>query len=62
MSGRKVYDQPSEVTVEDGIVLIHGPDDIDICVTAEVAEEISERLLIGAMQARGQRFFTGERD
>ena len=53
-----VYDQPSEVEAENGVVLVKGPDDIDVRMTPDAAEETSERLNTGAMKARGQRYFS----
>ena len=53
-----VYDQPSEVEAKNGVVLVKGPDDIDVRMTPDAAEETSERLNTGAMKARGQRYFS----
>ena len=61
MPDRKVYDEAGEVDAEDGVVSIKGPDAVDVHITPEAAEETSERLNIGAMKARGQRYFS-ERD
>ena len=55
MAHRKVYQQPSSVTAEDGYVLVKGPDDVDVCLSPDAAEETSNRLLEGLMKARGQR-------
>lgn len=52
---RTVYQVPSNVKAVDGCVDVDGPDDIAITFTAEAAEETSERLLVGAFKARGQR-------
>ncbi|GAA4744012.1 hypothetical protein GCM10023264_06560 [Sphingomonas daechungensis] len=54
----KVYDEPSEVEAEDGVVVVNGPDAVDVQLTPEAADEISERLITGAMKARGQRYFS----
>lgn len=62
MTDEKVYDESSEVTVEDGIVNVAGPDAVDVKLTAEAAEEISNQLLEGAMKARGQRYFDHPED
>jgi hypothetical protein len=51
----EVHSSPSEVTPEDGVVCVKGPDAVDVRLTPEAAEETSERLLDGAVTARGQR-------
>jgi hypothetical protein len=53
-----VYDEPSDVDADDGAVVIKGPDAVDVRLTPGAAEETSERLLEGAMKARGQRYFS----
>ena len=58
MEDKTIYDEPGEVDAEDGIVVQKGPDDVDIRLTPDAAEETSERLNTGAMKARGQRFFS----
>ena len=58
MNDRTVHDEPSEVDAEDGIVFQQGPDDVDVRLTPDAAEETSDRLTIGAMKARGQRYFS----
>ena len=55
MPDKKVYEEPSDVTVEDGVVSVKGPDLVDVKMTPEAADETSERLLYGAMQALGQK-------
>ncbi|MFL6857828.1 MAG: hypothetical protein ACJ8DZ_08705 [Allosphingosinicella sp.] len=54
MADDKVYADPSDVEVEDGIVAVDGPDSVDVHLTPEAAEETSHRLLAGAMMAKGQ--------
>ena len=58
---RTVYDQPSEVTAKEGSVFLWGPDHVDVGMSAEAAEETSDRLLQGAMLARGQRHFEDQK-
>ncbi|HEX8238430.1 MAG TPA: hypothetical protein VF574_01685 [Allosphingosinicella sp.] len=51
----KLYDTPSEVTVENGNVAVDGPDGVDVLLTPEAALETSNRLLDGATEAHGRR-------
>jgi hypothetical protein len=53
------YSEPSEVTAVEGDVQVDGPDDVDVALTPDAAEETSERLLHGAFEARGQRRLKG---
>ena len=55
MDEREPFEEPSEVKVTDGSVKVHGPDDVHVEMTPEAAEETSDRLLEGAMKARGNR-------
>lgn len=54
-SNDTIYDEPSEVRAVDGCVDVDGPDAVDVTMTAEAAEETSERLLAESFKARGQR-------
>lgn len=54
-----IYDEPSDVRAVDGSVKLEGPDAVDVTVTAEAAEETSERLLLESLKARGQRRLKG---
>jgi hypothetical protein len=56
---KETYSQPSEVTAEDGAVSVDGPDAVDVAMTPEAAEETSDRLMTGAVKARGQRRLAG---
>ena len=58
MTDKQVYDEPSEVMAEDGAVTVKGPGTVDISFTPDAAEETSERMLHGAMKARGQDYFS----
>ena len=51
----RIHNLPSEVTAEDGVVFVDGPDGLAISLTPEAAEETSERMLFGAMAAQRQR-------
>lgn len=57
MTDTIVYNEPTEVDAEDGVVVLKGPDALDVRMTPDAAEETSERLSTGAMKARGQRYF-----
>lgn len=60
MGRTRVHDEPSEVHVEDGAVIVRGPAGIEVRLTVRAAEETSQRLLDAAMTARGQRYFDDE--
>ena len=61
MPQSKIYDTPSEVSARDGVVTVEGPDHVDIRLTPDAAVETSDRLLHGAMKARGQQHFDKQR-
>lgn len=61
MSDNEIYDEPSDVEAAEGLVVVHGPDAVDIRLTPRAAEETSQRLLEAAMKARGQRYFDERR-
>ena len=61
MTRDKIYDEPGKVSAEDGIVHLDGPDAVDVQLTVDAAEEISDRLLNGALKARGQIFFANKK-
>jgi hypothetical protein len=52
---RVVHNEPSKVRAVDGCVDVLGPDAVDVRLSAEAAEETSERLLAESFRARGQR-------
>jgi hypothetical protein len=55
MVQKEVYSKASDVTAEDGVVNVDGPDGVDVGLTPEAALETSDRLLEGAAIAVGQR-------
>ncbi|MEA3011495.1 MAG: hypothetical protein QOD42_40 [Sphingomonadales bacterium] len=48
------HDEPSEVTAEEGEVMMDGPNGHIVSFTADAALETSERLLRGGLKAHGQ--------
>jgi hypothetical protein len=54
MSDKEIYNEPSEVRADDGVVKVKGPDAVDVQLTPDAADETSDRLLYGALKARGQ--------
>jgi hypothetical protein len=48
------YNKPSDVTADDGRVLVDGPDDVDVALTPEAALETANRLTDEAAKAAGQ--------
>ena len=55
MEHDRTYDEPSEVNAEEGEVVVDGPDGVAVTFTPEAASETSDRLLIGAAKAQGQK-------
>ena len=58
---QKPFDEPSDVTADGGAVHLVGPDGVDVMLTPEAAEETSERILHGAMKARGQTYLASNK-
>lgn len=54
-----IYPEPSDVTAVDGTVQVDGPDNVDVSMTPEAAEETSDRLAEESVRARGQRRLGG---
>ena len=50
-----IYDEPSAVRAMAGAVEVDGPDDVDVALTPDAAEETSERLLSASFEARGKK-------
>lgn len=61
MTKEKIYDEPGKVSVEEGTVHLDGPDAVDVHLTVDAAEKISDRLLSGALKARGQIIFADKK-
>lgn len=55
MPRKEIFSKASEVSAEDGVVNVDGPDGVDVGLTPEAALETSDRLLDGAATAVGQR-------
>jgi hypothetical protein len=55
MADKTVYEEPSEVDANEGVVSVKGPDAVDVKLSPEAAVETSDRLLRGSMKAQGQR-------
>jgi len=55
MSNEQVYDEPSKVRAEDGVVNVEGPDAVDVKLTPDAAEQTADSLTEESMRARGQR-------
>ncbi|WP_375394630.1 hypothetical protein [uncultured Sphingomonas sp.] len=58
----RLYDQPSDVTAEEGEVQVDGPDGVAVSMTPEAAAETSDRLLKGATDAAGQTIMKQSRN
>ncbi len=52
---REVFNTPSEVSAEQGEVIIDGPDGVALSLTPEAAEEMASRLHRAALEAADQR-------
>lgn len=48
----KPYEVPGRASVEDGVVLLDGPDGVAVSMTPDAAEATAESLLQAAAQAR----------
>ena len=51
----KPHATPSEISAEDGEVMVDGPNGVAFSFTPDAAVETSDRLLTGAAKARGQQ-------
>ena len=57
MAKQPIYDEAGDVSADDGVVSLDGPGNVHVQLTADAAEEISERLLTGALKARDPQYF-----
>jgi hypothetical protein len=55
MAHEQPYDTPSEVSAEEGEVIVEGPDGVAVSLTPDAALETSHRLLESGLAAEGQR-------
>lgn len=55
MNEKQAHSQPSDICVDPGKVTLKGPDGLVLVLTPEAAEETSDRLWAGALQARSQQ-------
>jgi hypothetical protein len=51
----QIHKSPSDVTAEEGVVMIDGPDGVAVSLSPDAAAETSHRLLLGAAEAAGQQ-------
>lgn len=51
---REPFDQPGEASVEQGLVLLDGPDGVAFAMTPEAAEATGQRLVDAAAAARDE--------
>lgn len=52
---KKIYDEASQVSAEEGEVMMDGPDGVAVSLTPRAAVETSDRLLDAAVRAHGQK-------
>ena len=55
MSSIAVFTEPSEVIVEEGEVIVEGPDGVAVTLSPDAAEETARRLVEAAAEARRQK-------
>ena len=55
MTDKIIHEEPSSVDASDGAVHAEGPDEVDVDLTPEAAEETADRLTEKSVVARGQR-------
>lgn len=52
---KRIYDEASQVSAEEGEVIVDGPDGVAVSLTPRAAVETSDRLLGAAVRAHGQK-------
>ena len=52
MASVRSYSEPSDVDVEQGQVIVEGPDGVAVTFTPDAAEETGHRMIDAATQAR----------
>ena len=57
----QIYNEPSKVSAEEGVVIVDGPDGIAVSLTPDAALETGGRLIDGAAEARGQQIIADKR-
>jgi hypothetical protein len=55
MMNKRIYDEASHVSAEEGEVIMDGPDGVAVSLTPRAAVETSDRLLEAAVSAQGQK-------
>ena len=55
MAPNKSYDTPSEVSADQGEVIVDGPGGVAVSLTPEAAIETGDRLILRGLEARGQQ-------
>ena len=48
------HSEPSDVAVEQGLVIVEGPDGVAVTLTPDAAEETGRRMISAATEARRQ--------
>ena len=62
MTEKELFNKASDVSSQDGKVLLDGPDGVDVALTPEAAEETADRLIQHSVNAAGQRWFKKLKD
>jgi hypothetical protein len=55
MEKKQIYAEPSDVSADLGNVTVEGPDGVAVVLTPDAAEQTSDRLWTGALEARAQK-------